>query len=482
LERLATSIEAAIEENLDDGDISFGTLESLLLRATNEAVRRYLQKRLQTLSDALGDELLVGRHRYRRHLPGHVKYFSLCGAMAIDRWTYRRIDERNGKTIVALDKMAGIAHGATPALAFAIAQGVSKAPIRSVEEDLIAAFRSPPSRSKMDRIGRDLGRQVDSSVEEIEPRLRQLELLPAGAKAINIGLDRTTIPMEESTEPEKRPAKLEFVKKTRAKPKRVEEGQEKPKFVVRYRMGYVATFCITDEDCEPLVTRRYAAPAHEGPARVLARIKADLERALEQNPKLNIGVVQDGAPEMWNLMREMLDSIPRLARPRRTGIPRHWRETIDRYHLMEKLSRVLELLFPKNDRRRAEIYAAWNADLDRHANAIGRIEAWIDDQRYRASRRVQDELERVIRAYFCHPPQQFQYATLARLGLHQGSGVTEGACKSLITMRAKRSGQRWRPIGITSVLALRSLLESDRLPGFWKHFARRFVAPIKDAA
>ena len=50
-ERLATSIEAAIEENLDDGDTSFGTLESLLLRATNEAVRRYLQKRLQTLSD-----------------------------------------------------------------------------------------------------------------------------------------------------------------------------------------------------------------------------------------------------------------------------------------------------------------------------------------------------------------------------------------------------------------------------------------------
>jgi hypothetical protein len=479
-EQLTVSIEAAIDRNLTDGDISFGTLESLLLRVTNEAVRRCLQRRLQTLADELGDELMVGRHRYKRHHPGRVKYFSLCGAMEVDRWTYRRVQERNGKTIVALDRVAGIAQGATPALAFAIAQGVAKAPVRSVEEDLIAAFRSPPSRSKMDRIGRALGRQVDATVEEIEPRLRQREQLPSGAKAINLGIDRTTIPMEESTEAEAKPSKLRFVKGFGATT-RVEESNEKAKLVVRYRMGYVATFCITDKDCEPLVTRRYAAPAHEGPARILARLKADLEHALKQNPKLTIGVVQDGAPEMWNLMRDMLDSIPRLARPRRMGVPRHWKETIDRYHLMEKLSQVLELLLPKEAQLRSEIYAAWNTDLDRHSGAIRRIEKWIDDRRYKASRRVQDEIHRLLGNYFVCP-QHFRYAELAPLGLHQGSGVTEGACKSLITMRAKRSGQRWRPIGITSVLAIRSLLESDRLAAFWKHFARRFIAPIKNAA
>jgi hypothetical protein len=381
--------------------------------------------------------------------------------MTIDRWTYRCVGERNGKTIVALDKAAGIAHGATPALAFAIAQGVAKAPIRSVEEDLHAAFRSPPSRSKMDRIGRHLGRQVDEAVAEIEPLLRQIERLPAGAKAINLGLDRTTIPMEEAADDE--------------------EGNVEPKLVVRYRMGYVGTLCITDENCESLVTRRYAAPAHDGPARILARIKADLERALEQNPALNVGVVQDGAPEMWNLMRDMLDSIPQLARPRRMGVPKRWRETIDRYHLMEKLSHVLELLVPRNERRRSEIYAAWNADLDRRTTAIRRIETWIENQKRGASRRVQQEIHRILGNYFLCP-EHFRYASLAKLGLQQGSGVTEGGCKSLITMRAKRSGQRWRPIGITSVLAIRTLLESDRLPAFWAHFARRFVATINAAA
>jgi hypothetical protein len=313
----------------------------------------------------------------------------------------------------------------------------------------------------MDRIGRCLGDQVNHVVEQIEPQLRACEQLPAGAKAVNLGLDRTTIPMEEPPDGDG----------TRAD----------SKVVVRYRMGYVGTFCVTDENRDPLVTRRYAAPAHEGPDRLLARIKADLERALEQNPKLIIGVVQDGAPEMWNLMRGMLDSIPQLARPGQMGKPRHWRETIDRYHLMDKLSRILELLLPNDEKRRAEIYAAWDADLDRRASAIRGIDRWIQNERWKASKRVRDEIHRLLGNYFLCP-DQFRYASLRALGLQQGSGVTEGACKSLITMRAKRSGQRWRPVGIGAVLAVRSLLDSDRFPAFWSHFARRFVETINNAA
>jgi hypothetical protein len=460
-ERIVTDLEAAIQASIRNSDVPFTDLETLLLRATNEAVRRCLQGRLQSLADALDDEIIVDVHRYRRHQPGRVKYFSLCGAMEVDRWTYRRVDERNGRTIVALDKVAGIVQGATPALAFAVARGVAKMPIRSVEEDLRAAYRCPPSRSKMDRMGRYLGEQVNRAIDKIEPLLRKCEQNPRGAKAINMGLDRTTIPMEEPADLEKQHAK--------------------PRIVVRYRMAYVGTFCITDEACEPLVTRRYAVPAHEGPDRLVARMKADLEHALEQDPKLTIGVVQDGAPEMWNLMRGMLDSIPRLARPRQMGKPRHWRETIDRFHLMEKLASALELLLANNEKRRSEIYAGWNTDLNRHDSAIHRIKRWIENETRKATRRVQNEVHRIFGNYFCCP-DHFRYATLRRLGLQQGSGVTEGACKSLITMRTKRSGQRWRPTGISAVLAIRSLLDSDRLLAFWPHFSRRFITTIENAA
>jgi hypothetical protein len=459
-ERLVVRVTAALQTDLDES-MSFGDMEASLLRATNEAVRRSLEHRLQRMSDQFAKEIIVGPHRYRRHQPGRVKYFSLCGPMEVERWTYRRIDERNGRTIVALDKAAGLAEGATPALAFAVAQGVAKAPIRSVEQDLRAAHRSPPSRAKMDRIGRHLGDQVNQAVEQVEPDLRALEQLPVGARAINLGLDRTTIPMEETAAPD--------------------GSGNGAKVTVRYRMGYVGTFCITDSNSAVLVTRRYAAPAHEGPDRILARMKADLERALQQSRDLAIGVVQDGAPEMWNLMRGMLDSIPALGRPRQMGKPRHWRETIDRYHLMERLSRVLEVLLPRSEKRRAEIYAEWSALLDRRAGAIEVINEWVENRRCTVSRRTARELDRTIGGYFL-PPDHFRYATLRRLGLQQGSGVTEGACKSLISARAKRSGQRWRELGISAVLALRSLLDSDRLPAFWSRFSVRFVAPIRNAA
>lgn len=59
------------------------------------------------------------------------------------------------------------------------------------------------------------------------------------------------------------------------------------------------------------------------------------------------------------------------------------------------------------------------------------------------------------------------YATLKARGHHVGSGVTKGVCKSLIMLRAKRSGQRWPPKGIHAVLTLRTLVLNDRGAPFW---------------
>ena len=73
-------------------------------------------------------------------------------------------------------------------------------------------------------------------------------------------------------------------------------------------------------------------------------------------------------------------------------------------------------------------------------------------------------------------PSHFRYASLNALGLHKGSRVTEGACKSLVTKCTKRSGQRFRPRGISAVLAVRTLLDSDRLERFWDLFSQRYVA------
>jgi hypothetical protein len=423
---------------------SFEERELLTLRLANELVRHSLEAELKRMAQAQPEQLAINGLLYRRHQAGLGSYPSLCGPLKVMRWTYRVVGVRNGATVVPLELEAGLIEGATPQLARCVAQGYAKAPIRSLEQDLVAACRQPPSRCTLERMAVAIGTQVKKVAVRLEQQLRAEEVIPDGVTAINLGLDRTSIPMYED-----------------------EPREGKVRRVLRYRMGYVGTVTLTDAAGQSLLVRRYASPAHVAPERVLERMMADLRRAREQKPQLRIAVVQDGAAELWNLMRDALQA--ELKTP---PFSIRWHETIDRYHLMHHLAEGLELLVP-NSRARKRIFDRWQHQLDVDNRAIERIHRWFNRTATKRNRWWK-MLEIVGRYISDH--RMFRYARARKLGLHQSSGVTEGACKSLITKRTKRSGQRWRPRGIAAVLALKSILESDRLDRFWPLLAARYVA------
>jgi hypothetical protein len=396
------------------------------------------------MARAQPEQLVIDGFLYARHQPGRVAYHSLCGPLRVKRWTYRPCGVRNGATQVPLELAAGLIEGATPQLALCLAQGYAKAPIRSVEQDLRAAHRSPPSRCTLERMALAIGTQVKKVAQRLEHQVRTEEVVPDDAVAINLGLDRTSIPMAEDS----------LVA--------VNGGCR----VLRYRMGYVGTVCWTDAQGETLMTRRYAAAAHADPHRILERMMADLRLSREQKPELRIAVVQDGAPELWILMGDALRAELKLG-PRAIG----WHEIIDRYHLMEHLAEGLKLVLTKH-RARVRKFEQWRKELDHNDRAIVSIHRWFE--RAARKRKRLDKMNQIVGRYICIF-RRFRYASARKRGLHQGSGVTEGACKSLVTKRTKRSGQRWRPRGISAVLALRSLLESDRLHRFWPLFAARYL-------
>ena len=119
----------------------------------------------------------------------------------------------------------------------------------------------------------------------------------------------------------------------------------------------------------------------------------------------------------------------------------------------------------------------WNESLDGTDHAIYRIRAWVRD-RYaaalaRSDRRLLEQLAPHL-TYLENNADLMHYARLRAVGLPVGSGVTEGACKSVIKMRTNGSSQRWRPTGLEAVLTLRSMHMSDRLPRFWANFARGY--------
>jgi hypothetical protein len=243
-------------------------------------------------------------------------------------------------------------------------------------------------------------------------------------------------------------------------------------------MAYVGTVSFYNIDGEKLGGRCYAAGSHESPTdQVVSRMMADARHALRQAPDLALGVIQDGAPEMWNLLRTAIDAEP--------PVPKAYHEVIDRYHLNERLSEVLRYTEPDAAKRIARL-SNWNTSLDQSDTAIYRIRESIRasyaDAITENNITLLDQLEPYL-TYLENNASLMRYARLAEVGLPIGSGVTEGACKSVIQKRANSGGQRWHHAGLEAVLTLRAVHSSERLPRFCRlcgsphnaHYADRGV-------
>ena len=449
---------------------SFQEREAAALALSNEATRLFLRDDLVAIADRHGEEVEVDGRIYKRHEPGTVRYYTLCGSLDLERWTYREVGVGNGPTIVPLDLDAGVVEGTTPALGYRIALGYAKDHMRSCEEDMQADHRCPPSRSTLERTAKAIGTAVKQVTHRIEPRLRQAERVPDAAVAIALGVDRTAVPMEEACPRGEAPA-------TRRKRRRRRYIRTPPDpITVTYRMAYVGTVSFYDAEGQELSTRRYAAAAHESPtACVVSRMMADLRHALRQAPALAVGVIQDGAPELWQLLRSALAAEPLVTT---------YHEAIDRYHLNERLGDILRGTEPEATRRAARL-SQWNDSLDHNDQAIYRIREFVRTAYAAAITQndlaLRDQLDPHV-TYLENNAYLMKYARLRDAGLPVGSGVNEGSCKSLIKKRTNNGGQRWHPEGLEAVLTLRAVQMSERLPRFWAHFARAYRKEVTRCA
>jgi hypothetical protein len=463
LDELVELLGRALDVAEDSGH--FGLREEVALQLTNEAVRRRLERDLQEISDGLGEELLVDGTRYRQHLDGEVDYHSLCGPLNSRRYTYREVGVRNGPTIVPLELAAGIVEGATPAMGYSVAHGYGESDMRRHEEMLRGAARVPPARATLEGLAGRIGIAVRDEARRIERVLRRAERVADNATGVSIGLDRTAVPMEEPRPECQTPS---TPRKERTKP-RVRKAP--PPVDVNWRMAYVGTFTLVDSDGEAVITRRYTATPNEEPKDLLQRIMADLRNALRQDPALHLGVLQDGAPELWNLVREALEAEPLVSR---------WDEGIDIYHLYEHLGTALKLIESNKAERKATM-ARCKQMLREHDGAIDVIEIQLLESYFTLSPAKASELWEEL-VYIRNNKDRMRYARLRRRGLPLGSGITEGACKSVIGRRAKGCGQRWHEQGLGGALTLRAIHRSDRLPRFWRSFSRLYTARIEAVA
>jgi hypothetical protein len=447
-------------------DCTFMRRERTALAIAGEAQRLLLEQELQSLADGHADDLLIGGVLYRKHQPGTHEYASLCGSLGVSRSTYRQLGVRNGPTAVPLDLQAGLVEGATPAMAYRIALGFAKGHSRGLAEDLSASHRTPPSRTKLERMAKRIGAASREHTRDIESYLRQSERLPDGAAGLSVGLDRTAVPLEEQRAISQPP-------KTRRK-KRTKPYQRKQPLPVdvNYHMAYVGTVSITDSDGDVMIVRRYAAAPSDGPDEVVRSMMADVRNALRRNAKLSVGIVQDGAPEMWNLLRPALEQ--------QAGVTT-WLEAIDRYHLAERLANVLRVIEDDPSARKAQL-SKWNDELDADDITIDAIEERIRCEiEHRDASDVGLSVLQDNATFLGNNKDRMRYVSLRKAALPVGSGVTEGACRYVVGERAKRASRRWHNAGLIAALALRAVYCSDRLPRFFRRLQARYTADIREA-
>ena len=377
---------------------------------------------------------------YQRHEPGIVRYFTLCGAVDIERWTYREMGVRNGPTLVPLDLDAGLVERTTPALGFRIALGYAKDHMRSCAEDMTADHRCPPSRSTLERVAKAIG----TAATRVAPHRTAPAAGGAGAgrRRRHLTGPRPHVGAHGGGRPGRRDARDASQDAAYAL-----HTQEASPGECQLPDGSMSARSASTTPTERRWPR--AAAAHEFPTDRLVRpMMADLRHALRQVPALAVGVIQDGAPELWNLLRP--PSWPnRWSRPatkRSTGI-------------ISPSGSPTSYGTGSPTRPLAGRGCLGGTSLDGTDHAIYRIRAWVRD-RYadalaRSDRRLLKQLAPHL-TYLENNADLMHYARLRAVGLPVGSGVTEGACKSVIKMRTNGSSQRWRPTGLEAVLTLRS--------------------------
>ncbi|MCP5043753.1 MAG: hypothetical protein GY944_22215 [bacterium] len=174
-------------------------------------------------------------------------------------------------------------------------------------------------------------------------------------------------------------------------------------------------------------------------------------RLIERRPGLKIKLLADGAHEKWNLLESHFT-------PEVFG---HVERGIDFYHLIEKLSPATTLIFGSEEAAKPEL-RRWKGLLRRTDEAAASILEELRESGRENNRRNGKRPGHESITYIEYHIERMHFASAIRRGIPIGSGNVEATCKTLVEVRMKRAGSRWKTETGEHILQLRALALSDR--------------------
>ncbi len=381
----------------------------------------------------------VEGRRYARVGHGNGRYYTLAGPIEVPRALYRELGCGNAPTVDAISLRAGvIGDGWLPRTARAMAHEFQKATSREAAQTAKETGRLPYSRGSFEQVSHRVGALYLEHRADIEDQLMQKLEVPDEARSVSVSLDRASVPMEEPVEsPPGRPRK------------------DAPKIKRVFHMAYCGTVTLHDAEGRALYTIRFGQMPGRDPEDLCSAMANTVYRLREKQPCLVLELLADGAHEMWNLLEP---SLPAAVFGRSHRL-------IDFYHLIEKLSPAAAAIYGAGEAE--SVRKRWRVSLKRRKDAAQDILAELEasgceelDLGSESERPVHDAI-----TYLTNHADRMNYAGARAKGLPIGSGNVEATCKTLIGIRMKRAGSRWKEETGEHVIKLRALALSDLWDG-----------------
>jgi len=418
-----------------DPDGALGAIDEAAKALTLDAKRRLLREYdVDAHQVRLGGKVHTQVGRYT------ATYKTKQGPVEVERSLYREVGVRNGPTTDVISARTGcVADGWLPEAATAMAYLLGRGTSREAEEAARKMGVLPYSRPSFERVGHEVGELYGRGRERVEAALAKSMAAPEGCVSVSLSMDRVSLPMEEP----------------------------KPRPVGRPRRGAAKRpVDVHDGKGDALGSIRYGRMPRSGPEGLAARLALDVEAVLEKQPGLAVVVLTDGAPELHALLDEALARHAPLAK----SVTR----LVDFWHLIQKLSPAAQLI-AADAAGAIGLQERWKMALLNTPGAVWKIASELIDSGKRGTTVGEHRPVHEAITYTENHGERMAYAEARASGLSIGSGNVEATCKSLVAMRMKRPGSRWKEESGQHVLDLRSLVLSQR----WDGAMDQALAPLR---
>lgn len=440
LESFVETVKMEVARARTGGTVDYAAFERRVAEKSAEIERAGHRIALEALA-VNAPRVTINKVPHNRVLEdSETSFMSLAGPVRVKRSLYRPAGERNAPTVDLVALRTGAIDGIwLPATAREMAFEVQQRTSREAETSGKRLGRLPYSHASFEQVAHTIGEAYVGQHRQIEQALIEVFEIPEESKSVSISLDRVSMPMEE-------PRELPPGRRPKNAPKR-------PISRV-YRMAYCGTVTLHDANGDAIYTIRYGTMAAGDPEGLCEGMAGDVVELLAKRPDLKVMLLCDGAPEMWNLLEAEFTKAPFDARKNLVA------RLIDFWHVIEKLGAAAKVIAEEKEVK--PLVARWKLLLRNATSArqtiLGELVAsGKEDVLVGKEKPVHDAI-----TYLTNHAERMNYAGARRQGLPIGSGNVEATCKSLVDVRMKRSGSRWKNRTGEHVVHLRALALSDR--------------------